>query len=92
MGSSIAKAAAAPSLATAAADTLYVITWNVWFDAFERERRIRHVLSTMQSIQPDVACFQEVTASFVAALRQNFALNQTYDVFEDVSATSGGSA
>ena len=92
MGSSIAKAAAVPPLAAAAADTLSVVTWNVWFDALERERRIRHVLSTMQSTQPDVACFQELTASFIAALRQNFALNQTYDVFEDVSATTGASA
>ena len=88
MGESISKGAALPHAAVAA-DTLSVVTWNVWFSALELERRIRHILCTMQSMQPDVACFQEVTAHFVAVLRHDSALNAEYDVFEDVSPASG---
>jgi endonuclease/exonuclease/phosphatase family metal-dependent hydrolase len=91
MGESISKIAALPHAAVAA-DTLSVVTWNVWFDSLERERRIRHILCTMQSMQPDVACFQEVTAHFIAVLRHNSALNAEYDVFEDVSPAFGVSA
>lgn len=92
METSISKAAATPLFAIAAADTLSVVTWNVWFGTLERERRICHILSTMESMQPDVACFQEVTDHFVAVLRRNSPLNAAYDVFEDVSAATGTSA
>jgi endonuclease/exonuclease/phosphatase family metal-dependent hydrolase len=85
MGSSSSHAAAAQPPPAAEADCLTIITWNVWFDVFERDRRTLHVLSTVQAAQPDVACFQEATAPFVSALRQNAFLVENYSVFEDVS-------
>jgi endonuclease/exonuclease/phosphatase family metal-dependent hydrolase len=87
MGSSSSHASSSLPSTAAAAESLTIVTWNVWFDVFERERRTNHVLSTTQSIQPDVACFQEVTASFVTALGQN-SLSESYHVCEDVSAVS----
>jgi endonuclease/exonuclease/phosphatase family metal-dependent hydrolase len=91
MGSSSSHAPAAQPPPAAEADSLTIITWNVWFDVFERDCRTLHVLSTVQAAQPDVACFQEATASFVSALRQNAFLVEHYSVFEDVSAAAASS-
>lgn len=39
---------------------LRVVTWNVWFDPFERARRYRALWAELDRLAPDVICLQEV--------------------------------
>jgi len=44
-----------------ASKELRVVTWNVWFDDLEAERRWSALLAEALALRPDVLCLQEVT-------------------------------
>ena len=44
-----------------ASSPLRVVTWNVWFDDMEAERRWSALLAEALALRPDVLCLQEVT-------------------------------
>lgn len=62
--------------------TLRVATFNVWFDAFERELRHGAVLTILEQEDPDVIALEEVTQPFLDSLlasawvRANYALSR----------------
>lgn len=57
----LASALALPSAALAAsADTLTVVTINLWHDSHERPRRLPLILAELRRLKPDVVCLQEV--------------------------------
>lgn len=41
-------------------DELRVVTWNVWFNKWQRELRQRILWRELERLQPDVVCLQEV--------------------------------
>jgi len=51
-----------------ALEHLRVATFNVWFDAFENDRRCRAVLEILERESPDVIALEEVTQPFLDAL------------------------
>jgi endonuclease/exonuclease/phosphatase family metal-dependent hydrolase len=48
--------------------SLRVATFNVWFDAFERDKRREAVLAILEAEAPDVIALEEVTQPFLDAL------------------------
>lgn len=57
----LASALALPSAALAAsADTLTVVTINLWHDSHEWPRRLPLILAELRRLKPDVVCLQEV--------------------------------
>ncbi len=64
----------ATTISTAAADgrkpLLRVLTYNVWFAEMEQKERNRAIFRECKAANPDVICFQEVTASFIYHLKQ----------------------
>jgi len=38
-----------------------IVTWNIWFGEFERERRRKALWAELKTRNPDVLCLQEVT-------------------------------
>eukprot|EP00981_Chlorochromonas_danica_P011146 scaffold3779_cov254-Ochromonas_danica.AAC.6 len=45
--------------------TLSVLTWNIWFDRFERKARGDAVVKICEDLLPHVICLQEVTPTFL---------------------------
>ena len=66
---------------------LSLVTWNVWFDAFESFRRFSHIFHLMEKHQPDVILFQEVTPYFLQLLQKQSWID-TYDCSDDFSCTT----
>lgn len=66
---------------------LSVLTWNVWFDQFERAARYTAILRICQCLRPDVICFQEVTPGFIHYVKASTIL-QDYTCSDDMSASS----
>ena len=60
--------------------SLRVITWNVWFDPFFFDERFEALIAIVLGKSPDVACFQEVTPRFAAAVRTSSIIAEAYDV------------
>ncbi len=66
---------------------LSIITWNIWFDEFERERRTKEILNECFKINADFIAFQEVIPETAYIIEQNrkdytligFPLTQSYD-------------
>ena len=61
----------------ARADTLTVVTLNIWHDQRDWPRRCAMILDELRSLRPDVICLQEVLQH--AALR-----NQAYDLADSL--------
>jgi hypothetical protein len=40
--------------------SLRVVTWNLWFDEWQRARRQEALWRTLAELRPDVICLQEV--------------------------------
>lgn len=51
------------SSAGSATARLRVITWNVWFNEWQRDLRQRALWSELEALDPDVICLQEVVSS-----------------------------
>jgi endonuclease/exonuclease/phosphatase family metal-dependent hydrolase len=49
-----------PVAASAAPDTLTVVTLNLWHDSHEWPKRLNVILAELRRIRPDVLCLQEV--------------------------------
>ena len=47
---------------------LTVLTYNVWFDNFEFDRRVAEILRLVEASRPDVVLLQEVLPEFVDAV------------------------
>lgn len=62
-----------------AASGLTILTWNVWFGSLATKQRFQAIVEDVIARDPDVACFQEVTAGFTRALRMG-GIEQVYAV------------
>lgn len=51
-------------------DLLKIITWNVWFDKFQFNRRFEEISRILKDLSADVICIQEATPAFVKLLIQ----------------------
>jgi endonuclease/exonuclease/phosphatase family metal-dependent hydrolase len=58
--------------------SLRVVTYNVWFDRFESERRCSAVLEILRDQAPDVIALQEVTPYFLQRLLAEPWLRDSY--------------
>ncbi len=59
-------------------DNLTVLTWNIWFDKHKQSIRYKEIVSNVLTLDPDVACFQEVTRPFLNILKSNKDLMKRY--------------
>jgi endonuclease/exonuclease/phosphatase family metal-dependent hydrolase len=51
-------------------DSLRLVTWNIWFDKLEQDRRYSSVLKELTSIPSvDVIALQEVTSAFLEMIQ-----------------------
>jgi len=66
-----------------------IVSWNVWFDRFERNARYSEILKISSQNLPDIICFQEVTRSFMKVLDEFMQLNpsigEIYHISDDIS-------
>ncbi|WAS95203.1 endonuclease/exonuclease/phosphatase family protein [Nannocystis poenicansa] len=46
--------------------SLRIVTWNIWFDEWERARRQEALWQTLAELRPDVICLQEVLPGLLA--------------------------
>lgn len=58
---------------------LKLVSWNIWFDQLEQNRRYKEILALMAHESPSVICFQEVLPSFISQLKA-FAFEYDYDI------------
>lgn len=68
-----------------ATSKLSLVTWNVWFDAFESYRRFSYIFNLMDKYQPDVILLQEVTPYFIQILQKQSWM-EGYDCSDDFSS------
>jgi endonuclease/exonuclease/phosphatase family metal-dependent hydrolase len=59
-------------------DVLKIMSFNVWFDRFERERRFDALLNLIEDHQCDVVCLQEMTVETLLQLEQSPFIRQNY--------------
>lgn len=71
----------------AATRKLSIVTWNVWFDAFESSRRFSHIFHLMDQYHPDIMLFQEVTPHFLQILQKQPWID-AYDCSDDFSGST----
>ncbi|CAD6916838.1 unnamed protein product [Tilletia laevis] len=57
---------------------LTIVTYNVWFENFVDEVRHPAIIGLLASTNADVICLQEVTQSFLATIRSDAAMRNTY--------------
>mmetsp|Transcript_7169 Transcript_7169/g.21332 ORF Transcript_7169/g.21332 Transcript_7169/m.21332 type:complete len:353 (-) Transcript_7169:322-1380(-) len=65
-------------------DSISVLTWNVWFGRHRQTDRYSAIVAEVLRRDVDVACFQEVTAPFVAALTSSRDVRDKYDLSPSV--------
>eukprot|EP01031_Cornospumella_fuschlensis_P029626 gene29626-35762_t len=63
---------------------LSVLTWNIWFESFEKNKRYGGILRIIGSLNPDVVCLQEVTTSFIRILKDS-PLTSTYSISDNLT-------
>ena len=73
-----------PHPACMATRKLSLVTWNVWFDAFESSKRFAFIFHLMETYQPDLLLFQEVTPNFMQLLQKQRWID-AYDCSDDFS-------
>jgi len=61
--------------------TLSVISWNVWFDDVSGKVRYPLILDELESEQADIVLLQEVTSTFLKALKQH-PISKSYFLIE----------
>jgi tyrosyl-DNA phosphodiesterase 2 len=66
------------------AASLSVLCWNIWFDSFARDLRLRLIFDQIDKTRPDVICLQEVLPCVVPIV-----VTQTW--FSSYSASDDGS-
>lgn len=59
-----------------------IITWNIWFSSYEWKARLEAALSQILLQEPDVFCFQEVTAEVHKCMLQCHYLRKRYEPTE----------
>ena len=59
-------------------NSISCITYNVWFDEKAKEERAQALLDIVLSKNPDIICFQEVTASFLKIILENDEIRKQY--------------
>lgn len=57
---------------------LKVLTWNVWFEQNQFERRMNHILDESLQLDPDVICYQEVLPEFVEIISSRKIITDNY--------------
>jgi endonuclease/exonuclease/phosphatase family metal-dependent hydrolase len=55
-----------------------VMSYNIWFDEMDREKRLQSLLETIEHNNPDIICLQEVTAKVGESLIENLAGTYKY--------------
>ena len=61
-------------------ENLSVLTWNVWFGELRQEDRYASILSTVLTLDPDIACFQEVNRTFLRTLQSTPNIHKRYQI------------
>ena len=56
-----------------------ILSLNIWFDVFLREKRYAAIHTALRNLSPDVCCFQEVIPQFLDELSSNNWIND-YDI------------
>lgn len=56
---------------SALADSLTVMSWNVYFDDISDKTRYENIIKTILKTDPDIICLQEVTDQFINQLSNN---------------------
>ncbi|RYH20980.1 hypothetical protein EON65_21835 [archaeon] len=67
--------------------SLSVLTWNIWFDSFEKAARYGGVIGIISSLNPDVVCLQEVTTSFIRLLKDS-SLPSIYSISDNLTGST----
>eukprot|EP00002_Diphylleia_rotans_P019790 TRINITY_DN3821_c0_g1_i1.p1 TRINITY_DN3821_c0_g1~~TRINITY_DN3821_c0_g1_i1.p1 ORF type:complete len:294 (+),score=60.33 TRINITY_DN3821_c0_g1_i1:72-953(+) len=50
---------------------LKIVTYNVWFDIYQRKERTNALFALLRTLEADVICLQEATRAFVVHLTQD---------------------
>jgi endonuclease/exonuclease/phosphatase family metal-dependent hydrolase len=58
--------------------TLYVATYNVWFESMHNEERHPAIAQMLAATDADVICLQEVTANFLRCLKSSSVIQRQY--------------
>ena len=64
-----------------------LLTWNVWFDRYEFNKRFDEVMKLCHELMPDVVCFQEVTPTFCALMKVQQKANSASCWFSDYASS-----
>ncbi len=62
-----------------------ILTYNVWFDSFNREKRYQEILRLVEESHADVVCLQEVIPAFIQLFKQSKLLQYRYTSHEQPS-------
>lgn len=52
-------------------NSISLVTYNVWFDDYEFEKRVLSILNIVSNLSCDIICFQEVTQKFIEILNKS---------------------
>jgi endonuclease/exonuclease/phosphatase family metal-dependent hydrolase len=60
-----------------------IITWNIWFDSFNFNLRVKEILKILEYYHPDIICLQEVTILFKNFLYLNSFIKMNYYISDN---------
>eukprot|EP00002_Diphylleia_rotans_P028013 TRINITY_DN5646_c0_g1_i2.p1 TRINITY_DN5646_c0_g1~~TRINITY_DN5646_c0_g1_i2.p1 ORF type:complete len:282 (+),score=47.54 TRINITY_DN5646_c0_g1_i2:86-931(+) len=55
-----------------------IVTYNIWFDGFEWERRTQGLIDVLKAANPDVICLQEVTPRVLSTLMKSYWIRKNF--------------
>lgn len=70
-------------------DEISVLTWNVWFGSLKQIERGNSIIETILELSPTIACFQEVTRTFLSQLISNESIKNQYNFSDSTGETLG---
>lgn len=70
---------------------LVLVSYNVWFSSRNQVARARALFEIMQAADADVICLQEVTPKFLAMLREEGWVKDSYMLSDSIGTTFRGS-
>ena len=56
-----------------------ILTYNVWFDSYAFDDRMKYIIDTTLEHKPHVCCFQEVLPAFASMLMNHAELKEIYE-------------
>jgi len=66
---------------------LVVVSYNVWFDTYEKKKRMIALLAMLEKLRPHIFCLQEVTESFLEYMLSLGWIRKEYFVSDRTKAT-----